>query len=77
MAMIGCIIILGVFISYLTMIFVLHRFTYKTWIFDVAVGAGMVMGVSSWFQEGGSWLSWSTITLGIMWFLVLHSSMGL
>lgn len=70
MAMIGCIIILGVFISYLTMIFVLHRFTYKTWIFDVAVGAGMVMGVSSWFQEGGSWLSWSTITLGIMWFLV-------
>jgi len=68
--MIGCIIILGVIISYLTMIFVLHRFTYKTWIFDVAVGAGMVMGVSSWFQEGGSWLSWSTITLGIMWFLV-------
>ena len=69
MTIIGFIIILGVIISYLTMIFVLHRFTYKTWIFDVAVGAGMVMGVSSWFQEGGSWLSWSTITLGIMWFL--------
>ena len=69
MTMIGFIIILGVMISYLTMIFVLHRFTYKTWIFDVAVGAGMVMGASSWFQEGGSWLSWSTITLGILWFL--------
>ena len=62
MTIIGFIIILGVIISYLTMIFVLHRFTYKTWIFDVAVGAGMVMGVSSWFQEGGSWLSWITIT---------------
>jgi peroxiredoxin len=70
MTIIGFIIILGVIISYLTMIFVLHRFTYKTWIFDVAVGAGMVMGASSWFQEGGSWLSWSTITLGIIWFLV-------
>lgn len=44
--------ILGVIISYLTMIFVLHRFTYKTWMFDVAVGAGMVLGVSSWFLAG-------------------------
>ena len=70
MAILGLIIILGVNISYLTMIFVLHRFTYKTWIFDVAVGAGMVLGAASWFQAGGSWLSWSTITLGILWFLV-------
>ena len=70
MAILGFIIILAVFISYLTMIFVLHRFTYKTWIFDVAVGAGMVIGASSWFQEGGSWLLWITITLGILWFLV-------
>lgn len=70
MAILGLIIILGVNISYLTMIFVLHRFTYKTWIFDVAVGAGMVLGAASWFQAGGSWLSWSTITLGILWFLM-------
>lgn len=70
MAILGFIIILGVLISYLTMIFVLHRFTYKTWMFDVAVGAGMVLGVWSWFQAGGSWLSWSTIALGILWFLV-------
>jgi peroxiredoxin len=69
MAILGLIIILGVLISYLTMLFVLHRFTYKTWIFDVAVGAGMALGVWSWFQEGGSWLSWITLTLGIVWFL--------
>lgn len=49
MAILGLIIILGVNIAYLTMLFVLHRFTYKTWIFDVAVGAGMVLGFSSWF----------------------------
>jgi peroxiredoxin len=70
MAILGLIIILGVNISYLTMLFVLHRFTYKTWMFDVAVGAGMVLGAWSWFLEGGSWLSWSTIALGIVWFLV-------
>lgn len=69
MAILGLIIILGVFISYDTMIFVLHRFTYKTWLFDVAVGAGMVLGALSWFLAGGSWLSWITIILGILWFL--------
>lgn len=70
MAIFGFIIILGVIASYLIMIFPLHRFTYKTWIFDSAVGAGMVIGALSWFQEGGSWLVWSTIALGILWFLV-------
>ena len=69
MAIIGLIIILGVNIAYLTMLFVLHRFTYKTWIFDVAVGAGMVLGALSLFLEGRSWLSWITIALGILWFL--------
>jgi peroxiredoxin len=70
MAILGLIIILAVNIAYLTMIFVFHRFTYKTWIFDVAVGAGMVIGALSWFLEGGSWLSWITIILGILWFLM-------
>src|ERR1051326_4723851 len=49
MAIIGCIVILSVILSYLTMIFVLHRFTYRTWMFDVVVGAGMILGASSWF----------------------------
>jgi peroxiredoxin len=67
---IGFLVILSVIIAYLTMIFVLHRFTYKTWMFDVAVGAGMIIGASSWLLAGGGWLPWSTITLGIIWFLV-------
>ncbi|HEY7125766.1 MAG TPA: redoxin domain-containing protein [Ktedonobacterales bacterium] len=70
MAILGCSVILGVILSYLTMIFVLHRFTYRTWMFDVGVGAGMLLGAASWVLEGGSWLPWSTITLGILWFLV-------
>jgi peroxiredoxin len=70
MSVVGFIITLGVFISYLTMLFVLHRFTYKTWIFDILVGVGMAMSMTSWAQEGGSWLSWSTLILGAVWFLV-------
>lgn len=75
MTIAGFIVVLGVLISYLTMLFVLHRFTYKTWIFDVAAVAGMIMGASSWFQEDGSWLSWSTIILGVIWFLVSRTEL--
>ena len=75
MAIAGFIVVLGVLISYLTMLFVLHRFTYKTWIFDVAAVAGMIMSAASWFQEGGSWLSWSTIILGVIWFLVSRTEL--
>ena len=75
MTIAGFIIVLGVLISYLAMLFVFHRFTYKTWIFDVASGAGMLMGALGLFQRGGSWLSWSTITLGVIWFLVSRAEL--
>ena len=70
MVVIGLIVIVGVFISYFAMLFVLHRFTYQTWIFDLAVCVGMIMGASGWYRDGDRWLSWSTITLGVFWFLV-------
>ncbi len=75
MSAIGLVIILGVFISYLAMLFVFHRFTYKTWIFDVAVGVGMVLGAAGWIQAGGNWFSWSTIALGLIWFLVSRAEL--
>lgn len=75
MTILGIIIILGVFISYLTMLFVLHRFTYKTWVFDVAVCIGMVIGAASWIQAGGNWLSWITIACGAIWFLVSRTEL--
>ncbi len=74
MAIAGFIVILGVFASYLTMLFVLHRFTYKTWIFDAGAVIGMVMGVVSWLQAGG-WVSWSTVALGGIWFFVLRNEL--
>jgi len=75
MAIVGSILILGASVSYFVMLFVFHRFTYKTWIFDVCVAAGMLLGAASWFQEGGSWLSWVTIALGINWFVVSRAEL--
>jgi len=70
MTIIGFIIILSVVVSYFAMMFVFHRFTYKTWIFDIGVVIGMVMGLVDWLQASGSWLSKGTVILGIIWFLV-------
>jgi len=75
MTVFGFIIIIGAFISYLSMLFVLHRFTYKTWVFDFTVAAGMLLGVTSWFQARSNWLSWSTIALGAIWFLVSRTEL--
>ena len=75
MAIIGCFFVLAGLLSYLCMLFVFHRFTYQTWIFDVVVGAGMVMEALSWFQRGGNWLSWGTILLGVIWFLVSRAEL--
>jgi hypothetical protein len=48
LAVLGLLVILTVIVAYLTMIFMLHRFTYRTWMFDAAVGAGMILGAASW-----------------------------
>jgi len=70
MTIIGFIIILSVVVSYFAMMFVFHRFTYKTWIFDIGVVIGMVIGFVDWLRASGSWFSMGTVILGIIWFLV-------
>jgi peroxiredoxin len=75
MTITGFFLVLAGVLSYFFMLFVLHSFTYKTWIFDVVIGAGMVMGALSWFQRGDNWLSSGTILLGVIWFLVSRTEL--
>ncbi len=70
MTIIGFIIILSVVVSYFAMMFLFHRFIYKTWIFDIGVVIGMVIGFANWLQASDSQFPWGTVTLGIIWFLV-------
>ena len=70
MTIIGFIIILSVVVLYFAMMFVFHRFTYKTWVFDIGVIIGMVIGFVNWLQASDSQFPWGTVTLGIVWFLV-------
>ena len=41
MTTIGLLIVLAGFFSYLILLFVIHRFTYRTWIFDVIIVLGI------------------------------------
>lgn len=70
MPLIGFIVVLAAFLSYFIMIFVFLRFTYRTWIFDIIIGVGMVMGGLGWYQESSSWSPWSAIIVGGIWFVV-------
>jgi peroxiredoxin len=75
MIILGFVIILSVFVAYFAMLFVFHRFTYKTWIFDSGVVIGMALAAANWLQAGGSWLTWSTIALGVIWFVVSRTEL--
>ncbi len=70
MALIGCIAVLAGILTYFSIIFAFHRFTYKTWMFDAVIAAGMLLAALSWLQRGGTWLAWAAIALGVVWFIV-------
>ena len=70
MSAFGFLLVLGGFLSYFTLIFVFQRFTYKTWIFNIIIGVGIAMAVLSWFQSGTNLIFWSTIIVGVAWFIL-------
>ena len=45
-ALAGLLLVLAAYVSYLVMLFVLHRFTYRTWLFHVTVIAGMLLALA-------------------------------
>jgi hypothetical protein len=70
MPLFGLILVLLSFQSYFIMIFVFQRFTYKTWIFHSVILAGMTIAIISGVQAENNWINWSTIRIGIVWFLL-------
>jgi peroxiredoxin len=76
-AVLGLLFVLAGFFSYLILIFVLHRFTYRTWMFDAVVVAGMVLAIIDWAISGGSMVVLITVFLGGVWFLVTRHELRL
>lgn len=74
MSMIGAVIAAGAVGAYLAMLTV-HRFTYRTWIFDITVVVGIAAAMVGRAQ-GGSWVgTFVALGAGLFWFVVLRNEL--
>ena len=77
MTTIGLLIVLTGFISYLILLFVIHRFTYQTWIFNVIIGLGIATTLIGWIFGGNAVVTLITVILGVAWFPVTRHELKL
>jgi hypothetical protein len=73
----GLLIVLVGFFAYLMLLFVLRRFTYRTWMFDLFVGAGTVLAIIGWAIGSSSIAALTTVLLGGAWFLITRRELSL
>jgi peroxiredoxin len=73
----GLLIILTGFFSYLILLFVIHRFTYRTWIFDVIIGFGIAATLIGWIVGGNALVILISVILGVAWFPVTRHELKL
>lgn len=77
MTTIGLLIDLAGFVSYIFLLFVIHRFTYRTWIFDFMIGLGLSTSLIGWALGGSATVALSTFTLSIAWFVITRHELTL
>jgi peroxiredoxin len=66
----GLVAVLAAIVAYATMLFVLQRFTYRTWIFDSVVGLGLLLAGGGWIIDGLGVPGAVALVLGAGWFLL-------
>ena len=64
----GLVVVVGAIVAYAVMLFVVHTFTYRTWIFDGVVVMGMLLGVAGWVTGGPNVAAGIAIAVGAAWF---------
>ena len=70
MAALGLAVVVLGYLGYLAMLFVFRRFTYRTWLFDAVILAGIAFGLLA-LVIGDAWLpAVIAIGLGVLWFPV-------
>lgn len=68
MGILGLAVVVGAIAAYALMVFVVHTFTYRTWIFDGAVAIGMVLALIGWANDGPNLASGVALVVGAVWF---------
>ena len=68
MGILGLAVVVGAIVGYAVMLFVVHTFTYRTWIFDSAVALGMVLALIGWATDGPNLAAGIALVVGVVWF---------
>lgn len=77
MTAVGLLLVVAGALSYLALVFVVHRFTYRTWMFDAIVGAGMVVALIGWVLGGSGEVVLAAVVIGGAWFLATRQELKL
>jgi peroxiredoxin len=77
MTALGMLLVAAGALSYLALVFVVHRFTYRTWMFDAVVGAGMAVALIGWALGGSGAVALAAAVLGGAWFLATRHELKL
>ena len=77
MTTIGLLIVLAGFVSYVFLLFVIQRFTYRTWVFDSMIGLGLSTAFIGWALGGNATVTLSTFILSIAWFVITRHELNL
>jgi peroxiredoxin len=64
-------------LAYLVLLFAVHGFTYRTWMFHGVVLAGMALALVGWVIGGSVLLGLAAEMLGIVWFVVAWRELSL
>jgi peroxiredoxin len=70
LTVLGLIVVVGGAIAYLILLFVVHKFTYRTWIFHGIVATGMALAVAGWVAGGSILIALFVCGFGVLWFVV-------
>ncbi len=63
--------------SYLVLLFVIHDFTYKTWLFHGVVSLGMILAGVGFVAEGSVAVTISAVVIGLAWFGLTRRELAL
>jgi peroxiredoxin len=64
----GLLVVLAGFLAYLILLFVLRRFTYRTWIFHALVAVGASLALGGWALGGSRSSAGIAVALSGIWF---------
>lgn len=64
----GLVVVLAGFVAYAVLLFVIHRFTYRTWVFDSVVALGMLLAAAGWISGGVDVTGGVALAAGVAWF---------